>query len=42
LGTGVAAVVRVECDGFIESNFSLMVRMEVSPLEITTDREKTF
>jgi hypothetical protein len=30
----VAAVVGVECEGFIESNFSLMVRMEVSPLEV--------
>ena len=30
----VAAVVGVECEGFIESNFSLMFRMEVSPLEV--------
>ena len=30
----VAAVMGVECEGFIESNFSLIVRMEVSPLEV--------
>jgi hypothetical protein len=32
LGAVVAAVVGVECEGFIEPNFSLMIRMEVSPL----------
>ena len=30
----VAAVVGVECEEFIESRFSLMFRMEVSPLEV--------
>lgn len=30
----VAAMVGVECEGFIQSNLPLMLRMEVSPLEV--------
>jgi hypothetical protein len=38
----VAAVVGVECEGFIESYFSLMVRMKISPLEVAIRQSPQF